>query len=388
MIEKQKIITFVILAAILGAIFWLESRKTELPDISSGGENSDVEVVVEDNIALSPDERQKRIEEKSSRYEKAKEISTPDGFINTDGVQVADLIGKKVILVDFWTYSCINCQRTLPHLNSWHEEYADKGLVILGVHTPEFEFEKEYENVLRATEKFGVEYPVILDNDYSTWTAYKNRYWPRKYLIDIDGFIVYDHIGEGAYEETEAKIVELLNERSQTLGETAVAKIDMPINVDDVNFLKVRTPETYLGYGRSKYLANLPSDACLNTSCDFLEPASVPFNQYALVGVWHMSEESSSLIRGTGEIIIHFSANKVNLVAGSGAPEGVRADIFLDGEPIPASASGSDVSADGSVLFTTHDLYNLVDLKGDYGEHELLIRFREPGIQAFAFTFG
>lgn len=195
--NSKKLLTVAIVILILGSIFWLEGRKVERPSDSESAE-SDIELSVD----MSSEDR---IAEKAKKYERAKEISTPDAFINTDGIGVAEFIGKKVVLIDFWTYSCINCQRTLPYLNSWHQEYSDKGLVILGIHTPEFEFEKEYANVLRATEKFGVDYPVILDNDFSTWTAYENRYWPRKYLIDIDGFIVYDHIGEGSYDETEKK---------------------------------------------------------------------------------------------------------------------------------------------------------------------------------------
>ena len=148
-----------------------------------------------------------RQQEKSKRYSVAKEITTPDGFINTDGkpVTIGEFVGKKVVLLDIWTYSCINCQRTTPYLNAWYEKYKDDGLVIIGLHTPEFEFEKVYQNVLDATNRLGIKYPVVLDNDYSTWNAYQNRFWPRKYLIDIDGFVVYDHIGEGAYEETETK---------------------------------------------------------------------------------------------------------------------------------------------------------------------------------------
>jgi len=211
----MRITAFVVVAVlIVGSILYLESRKIELPSTTSLGEDIDITAIFAEEKNTSDsnrdrEDREKRIAEKKKKYEPAKEVSTPDGFINTDSVTVSELVGKKIILVDFWTYSCINCQRTLPYLNSWHEKYADKGLVILGLHTPEFEFEKGYENVKRAVEKFSVRYPVILDNDYSTWTSYKNRYWPRKYLIDIDGFIVYDHIGEGAYEETEKKIQEL-----------------------------------------------------------------------------------------------------------------------------------------------------------------------------------
>ena len=179
--KNKNIILLVAVLIVVGAIFYLESLKPE---------QSDLDPVVADNIVP--------VEEKASMYEEAKEITTPDGFINVDDISVSELIGKKVVLVDFWTYSCINCQRTLPFLNAWYDKYKDQGLEILAIHTPEFEFEKDYGNVLAATEKFDIEYPVILDNDYSTWRAYKNRYWQRKYIIDIDGFIVYDHIGEGA----------------------------------------------------------------------------------------------------------------------------------------------------------------------------------------------
>ena len=130
------------------------------------------------------------VEQKAMRYERAKEITTPDGFINTDAISVGELVGQKVILIDFWTYSCINCQRTTPYLNAWYETYKDQGLEIIGLHTPEFAFEEEYQNVLQAVENLGIKYPVVLDNDYSTWRAYRNRFWPHKYLIDIDGFIV------------------------------------------------------------------------------------------------------------------------------------------------------------------------------------------------------
>ena len=147
------------------------------------------------------------------------EIVGPSGFVNTDGITIRELIGQKIVLVDFMTYSCINCQRTFPYLNAWYGKYKDQGLEIIGIHTPEFAFEKDIDNVREAMKHFGISYPVVLDNDYATWNAYGNRYWPRKYLIDIQGNVVYDHIGEGDYEETEMKIRELLEERAQVLGE-------------------------------------------------------------------------------------------------------------------------------------------------------------------------
>ena len=190
----------------------------------------------------------------------AKELVNPDGYINVDNITISELIGKKVILVDFWTYSCINCQRTLPYLVAWYNRYKDDGFIIIGVHTPEFDFEKDYNNVVEATKKWGITYPVVQDNEYQTWRAYNNRYWPRKYLIDIDGFIVYDHIGEGAYDETEMKIRELLDERRQVLGIGEELTNDMAVvKPETTEFSKITTPEIYFGYGFQKLASLYPS---------------------------------------------------------------------------------------------------------------------------------
>lgn len=371
---KKPILTVVIAVLIIGSILVLESRKVE----TGGG------TLVEDE-ELAIIDAGERTAEKAKKYEPAKEVSSPDAFINVDSISIAELIGKKIILVDFWTYSCINCQRTLPYLNAWYEKYEDDGLVIIGVHTPEFEFEKELENVKRAVEKFGVKYPVVLDNDFSTWQAYRNQYWPRKYLIDIDGFIVYDHIGEGGYEETEEKIVELLNERSRLLSEAEVLLDESKSEgIDNVDFSQVRSPEIYLGSLRIEYLRNLPRVECLSGSCEYRAVDPLELNTYQLTGTWLTGGEQSTLESDTGSIFVRFSAGKVNLVAGSDVP--VRADIYLDGEKVE-SEGGTDV-ADGEVIFSVHNLYNLIDLGGNYGEHILEIRFLDAGVSAFAFTFG
>jgi len=373
-INTQKIIGIVVVVAVLGSIFFLESRKTDRPGAFSG--NTDITTA---NTMSA--------EEKAKLYEPAKEISSPDGFINVDDIKIADLVGKQVILVDFWTYSCINCQRTIPHLNDWHEKYGDKGLTIIGLHTPEFEFEKEYENVKRAVLKFGVKYPVVLDNDYSTWTSYKNRYWPRKYLIDIDGFIVYDHIGEGRYDETEKKIVELLNERNLRLGDSVVALDEStPADAELADFSKVKTPETYLGASRVQYLANIPQTGCSDGACNFVASGDPVLNTFELSGRWKLGEEEAVLEGDSGAILLHFSANKVNLVA-SGMKGDVQAEIYLDGKLIDANKAGADVK-NGITTFSTSDLYNLIDLRGAYGDHILEIRFLKGGVSAFAFTFG
>lgn len=331
--------------------------------------------------------RQEVIAEKATQYERAKEISTPDHFINTDPFTIQELIGKKVILVDFWTYSCINCQRTTPYLNSWYDKYEDDGLVIVGIHTPEFEFEKDIDNVEQATKDLGIRYPVVMDNDYSTWGAYRNRYWPRKYLIDIDGFIVYDHIGEGRYEETEKKIVELLNEKNDVLGmqEDVALDTSKPTNVDSVEFNKVSTRESYFGSSRIEFIANLPSKDCLEKSCSYSVPDNIPVNTFALDGTWKMQPEYAEHAVNGGSIYSHFSAGKLNLVAGADEP--ITAELYLDGAPIPEAFQGKDV-VDGKVTIQLHDLYNLVDLHGEYGDHILEIRFNDGTVQAYALTFG
>ena len=243
-------------------------------------------------------------EEKTKKYPVAKEMTTPDGFINTglnpDGsaktISIGEFVGKKVVLLDIWTYSCINCKRTTPYLNAWYEKYKDDGLVIIGLHTPEFEFEKVYENVLAATQRLQIKYPVVLDNDYSTWNAYQNRFWPRKYLIDIDGFVVYDHIGEGGYEETEAKIIELLNERSARLGTDAVVMGNGEItDVEITDFSKIKTPEVYFGASRVQYLANLPTSGCKDGVCNFASLGNPALNTFELSGAWKINDEGAVL---------------------------------------------------------------------------------------------
>lgn len=375
--KYQNIILIVVVFAIAGSILVIESRKVD----TDSGAIADATIAVDTTADV-----EEIVAQKSALYERAKEITTPDGFINVDDITVEENIGKNIILVDFWTYSCINCQRTLPYLNDWHDKYGDKGLVILGIHTPEFEFEKEYENVLRAVEKYNIEYPVILDNDYSTWRSYKNRYWPRKYIIDIDGFIVYDHIGEGGYEETEAKIVELLNERNRRLGEEEVEMVmEGPDNVDEVDFSRVASPESYLGSDRIEHIGNLPEQSCLGGVCTYTPTEDYQLNKFQLGGTWDMGPESSVLTSESGSIFYRFNANKVNLVADGG--RGVSAEIYLDGELVLPSHAGYSVE-NGVVEFTDSDLYNLINLRGAYGEHLLEIRFLEPGVETFAFTFG
>ena len=354
--------TILVLAivGIAGAIFYLESGKVQPQD---RGKNGAAETKL--NIMNK--------EEKSKLYEPAHEIISSNGFINTDAVTVGEHIGKNVVLIDFWTYSCINCQRTLPYLKAWHDKYKDKGLVIIGVHTPEFEFEKEYANVKSAVEKFGVNYPVVLDNDYSTWHAYNNRYWPRKYLIDIDGYIVYDHIGEGGYDETEKKIQELLEERMKVLGMAGDIdkEISKPLDAEDISNAFPYSPEIYFGASRNTYLGNGPSNT--EGEIDLKEPEGVKTNILYLGGRWNMTSEYAQNNTSNAKIIFRYQAQKVFFVASS--ENGAQIQVLQDGRPIKTL----QVKEDG--------LYRLIE-DAEWGEHTLEIIINSPGLKAFTFTFG
>ena len=376
--HPQKIlISAILIAAVVGSIVYLNSQKAHR---AASGEK--VELAITMNK-----------EEKAKRYPAAKEITTPDGFINTPStssgqatpITVGEFIGKKVVLIDFWTYSCINCQRTIPYLNEWHKKYADKGLTIIGVHTPEFAFEKDYENVQKAVHQFGIRYPVVLDNDYSTWHAYKNRYWPRKYLIDIDGFVVYDHIGEGGYEETERKIQELLHERMETLGirDSLDQGIAQPSNVEEVDLSQERSPEVYFGATRNTHLGNGNKNTVgLQT---LIEPDAITTNLLYLTGDWEFAQEQAENRSLRAKIIFRYRAEKVFFVAGSA--HGTRIMILRDGKMLGEEAA-EDIEQDSMVYVQENRLYRIIDDPAGYGEHTLEMIIDRPGLQAFTFTFG
>lgn len=305
----------------------------------------------------------------------AKEITTPDGFINAKKISLAELKGKKVVLLDFWTYSCINCQRTIPFLNAWHEKYHDKGLVIIGVHTPEFDFEKKYENVLSAVNKFGIKYPVVLDNDHSTWNAYGNLYWPRKALIGIDGTIVYGHVGEGNYDETEKKIQAALKERLEKLGLKGeiAAEMAKPQLEETVDFSKVESPEIYFGASRNNDLGNGIPHQTGNQKLS--SPKKVERNKLYLVGSWDFQNEYAQNLESEAKVIFRYKARNVYLVAS--AEKETAITVLRDGRPWGKPIAVKD-----------ERLYKLIQDPRGYGEHTLEIRINAPWIKLFAFTFG
>ncbi len=307
----------------------------------------------------------------------APDITDPGEFFNTDGepVSISDLTAEgKTVLVDFWTYTCINCIRTLPEVESWYERYADKGLVVVGVHTPEFPFERDAGNVADAIERNGLTYPVVQDNDYGTWNAFANQYWPAKYLIDSSGNIRYAHFGEGDYSQTEDAIRSLLAEN----GSVGARAPDVDVEAPDPH---LRTPETYLGVARAQGWTNGPLRP---GSKDFGEArGDPPPNGFAYSGSWNISDDYASALDGA-RIDATFTARRVFLVLGS--PDQDRTvRVLLDGKPVAAADAGADVE-DGVVTVGEQRLYDLVDLP-KAGTHTLTLEF-EPGIAGYAFTFG
>jgi len=314
--------------------------------------------------------------EKSKKFILAPEISTPDGFINTDGkpITLSEFKGKKVVLLDIWTYSCINCQRTIPYLNDWYKKYEKDGLVIIGLHTPEFTFEKIKANVEQAVKDFGIKYPVVLDNDFSTWRAYKNQFWPRKYLIDIDGYIVYDHAGEGGYDETEKMIQKALEERAARLGEDGNndmgGGVSSSVNSPEVEFGKIGTPEMYFGSKRNEYLGNgTPSVSGEQT---LSLPQNISTNKIYLSGTWNFLSEYAENKTGA-TIKLNYGAKNVYMVAG--ADKDIEVEVYQDGTFVK------------KINIKDEKLYPLVS-NSDYGRHTLEIKIPSGGLQAFTFTFG
>ena len=310
---------------------------------------------------------------KEAKYPKAPELASIAGYINTDGkpITLAELKGK-VVLVDFWTYSCINCQRTLPYVNDWYAKYKNDGLVVVGVHTPEFSFEKIQSNVEDAVKKFGIMYPVVLDNNYGTWQAFGNEYWPREYLIDADGFIVHDHAGEGDYDITEHAIQQALQDRAGKMGTSVSFSQDTatPSNAISIDPSKVKSPETYFGSARNEYLAN--GDAGVPGTQTLSIPKNISPNQLYLGGTWNFQSEYAEN-SGPAEISYAYDAKNVYIAAGSDV--GVEIQIYKDGAFVK------------NLMIKGQQLYPLIQ-DSDYGNHTLKIVMPKAGLRAFTFTFG
>ena len=324
-------------------------------------------------------------EEKNAKYLKAPDFIGIEHWINSDPLTIAQLKGK-VVLVDFWTYTCINCIRTIPYLKQWDEKYREKGLVIIGIHTPEFNFEKNYDNVVAAAKKYGIKYAIAQDNEYSTWNAYQNRYWPHEYLVDIDGYIRYDHIGEGNYEESEKMIQALLEEKMKQENKTLSFEENMskPQEAVNINALKVKTPEIYLGYQFSRGNFGNKEGQQPEQTTEYKIPQDTQADEVYLSGTWKNNADNMELQSETGEILLTFSAKDAHIVAES--QNASEAAIFLNNAPVDETNKGMDVIGN-KVSIKESRLYNLVSAK-DYDTYTLKIEITGKGFKIYTFTFG
>jgi thiol-disulfide isomerase/thioredoxin len=313
-------------------------------------------------------------------------LSAATGWINSTPLTAKQLKGK-VVLVDFWDYSCINCIRAVPYVRAWAEKYKDSGLVVIGVHTPEFDIEKQMPNVQKAVNKFGITYPVAVDNDYAVWNAFHNQYWPAHYFIDAKGKVRYEHFGEGEYDQSERWIQELLKE--------ANAK-PMPVSMVSVHGQGVQaaadtndvlSPETYIGYARTDHFTS-PGGIKREAEQLYAEPTLPRLNEWGLAGKWADHKQVAVLNSAGGKIVFRFHARDLHLVLGPSADgKPIHFRVTIDGQA-PGENHGVDTDAQGNGVVTDHRLYQLVRQKGAITDHTFVIEFQEPGVQAFSFTFG
>lgn len=310
-------------------------------------------------------------------------------WLNSPPLTVQDLRGK-VVLVDFWTYSCINCLRSLPYVKAWAQKYKDQGLVVIGVHAPEFAFERNIDNVKKAVHDLGVDYPVAIDNNYAIWRALNNQYWPAHYFVDGKGQIRYHHFGEGDYAESEKVIQELLveaghaNASKVAIGITGTSAQGVQAAADSAD---MQSPETYIGYERAENFTS-PGGATEDKVHTYTAPSQPAVNDWGLAGAWNVGAEHATLAAASGRIVYRFHARDLHLVLGPGKDgKPVRFRVSVDGAA-PGAAHGTDVAADGSGTVTEQRLYQLVRQTGDVADHTFSIEFLDPGVQAYAFTFG
>jgi thiol-disulfide isomerase/thioredoxin len=328
-------------------------------------------------------------------------LSGATGWLNTPNgkpLTAKDLKGK-VVVVDFWTYSCINCLRAVPYIRAWADKYKSSGLVVLSVHTPEFAFEKDGPNVQKAIDKFGITYPVALDSKQAIWNDFQNEYWPTHYFLDRQGKVRYAHFGEGKYDEAEKWIQQLLAEgaakpmppASTTMANVKAQGVEAPSDLS-----QVKSPETYIGYSRADQTAHFASPGGLHQDMEqtYSLPDHPQLNQWALGGKWADHEQTAQLKSPSGKILYRFHARDLHLVLGPASAKGARPIHFkvtIDGHA-PGEDHGLDIDSEGNGTVTDYRLYQLIRQKdpGPAGlqDHTFVIEFQDPGVQAFAFTFG
>ena len=308
------------------------------------------------------------------------------GWLNSPPLTVAGLRGK-VVLVNFWTYTCINWLRQLPYLRAWHEQYSGQGLVIVGVHTPEFGFERDVDNVARAVREMRIEYPVALDSTYAVWRAFGNHYWPALYFGDAEGRIRHHHFGEGEYEQSEMILQQLLVEAGSADADGDLASVEAHGAELAADWADLRSPENYTGYERTRNFANagvaLPGRRRI-----YAAPAALRLNQWALSGNWTVAEQATMLNTANGQIAYRFHARDLHVVMGSATPGAtVRFRVLIDGHP-PGAARGDDVDEQGNGTVREPRLHQLIRQPGHITDRTVEITFLDPGAHIYAFTFG
>jgi len=313
-------------------------------------------------------------------------LSGATGWINSAPLTAKELKGK-VVLVDFWDYSCINCIRSIPYIRAWADKYKDSGLVVIGVHTPEFDIEKLTPNVQKAVNKFDITYPVAVDSNHAIWDAFHNEYWPAHYFIDAKGKVRFEHFGEGNYDQSEHWIQKLLQERAgKPMAASSVSVQAQGVEAaSDEN--DVRSPETYIGYARAEHFAS-PGGIRGDGEKNYTAPARPWLNEWGLAGKWVDHKQIAVLTSAGGKIVFHFHARDLHLVLGPTADgKPVHFRVTIDGQA-PGDSHGVDTDAQGNGVVTDHRLYQLVRQKGAVTDHIFTIEFEDPGVEAFSFTFG
>jgi thiol-disulfide isomerase/thioredoxin len=313
-------------------------------------------------------------------------LSGATGWLNSPALTATDLRGK-VVLVNFWTYTCINWLRQLPYVRAWAEKYRDDGLVVLGAHTPEFDVEHDLDNVRRAVKDMRVDYPVVIDNDYAIWDAFANQYWPALYIVDVQGRIRHHRFGEGDYSQSEAIIQRLVTEAGTGRIGHELVSVDAGGVEAAADWDSLWSPETYLGYGRAENFAS-SNGAVLDTPHSYAAPARLALNQWALAGDWTVGRQAIVLNQAGGRIAYRFHARDLHMVMAPLTPgTSVRFRVGLDGQP-PGAAHGTDLDDQGNGTLTDPRLYQLVRQPGPVSERTFEITFLDPGARAYVFTFG
>ncbi len=335
-----------------------------------------------------------------SQFMKAPEFAQISGYLNTPDnspLTLSSLKGK-VVLVYIWTYTCINSIRPMPYIHDWNQKYSDNGLVVVGVHSPEFQFEKNFTNVNDAVQRFGIKYPVILDSDRGTWNAYQNNYWPRFYLIDTQGYIRYDHIGEGDYDQIEKSIQSLLAERAALMGakeisfNTQPTTVIKPDSLYHVDLSQNMTPEVYIGYNTARAPLGNPEGFKPDQTVSYSIPSTTNFDPHIayLQGKWKNNPDNMELQSDTGRIVLTYYGKSVNIIAGGKGEGVVFNDEGMEGSPAALTSNkslGKDLSSDGSFRIDGQRLYNLA-IHDNYTAHSIVIDVTGKGFQFYTFTFG